>query len=217
MDNNIKIMQELAVTIELIGATDLSKGVKKVIISELAAYTPEQAIKALKRCQRECKYRLSLADILERIDDERPGPNEAWAMVPKSEAESAVWTTETVEAMGPVWDLMHDDVAARMAFIESYKKTVQNAKDQKKSVEWTFTYGHDKSQRQSVLLQGVKMGRISDGVARKLMPELPPVEDNNLLPGKVDDSETKLAIAESKIRLKGITNGSAVKSLDDLN
>jgi hypothetical protein len=46
--------------------------------------------------------------VIERLDDGRPGAEEAWAMVPKDEEESAVITGEMRFAMGVALRLLAD-------------------------------------------------------------------------------------------------------------
>ena len=71
-----KLKSELAVTLELTG-TKLSDIGIEAILAELSAYPEAGVVEALKRCRRECKYRMSLADVIERM----PGRQlEAWKM-----------------------------------------------------------------------------------------------------------------------------------------
>src|SRR5262245_18509616 len=98
---------------------------------ELAHFPEGQVHGALRRCRRECS-RLTLAVVLERIDDGRPLVEEAFAMLPRTEAESVVWTEEMRQAFGSARALFaaRDHVAARMAFKERYVQLVQRARDQ---------------------------------------------------------------------------------------
>ena len=84
-DDAVELLQALAVTAELTG-TELSEPAARVMANDLAAYPVQQVLGALTRCRRELKGRLTVAAILERLDDGRPGPNEAWAMIPQDEA-----------------------------------------------------------------------------------------------------------------------------------
>lgn len=118
------------------------------------------------------------ADIIAQIaevDDGRPGAEEAWAMVPKSEAESAVWTTEASQAFGVAVHLLDagDKVAARMAFKETYLRMVTQARSVGRPVEWMVSLGHDPRGRDSVLTQAVEAGRISLERARGFSAMLP--------------------------------------------
>ena len=81
LDN--ELAEALAVTAELTG-TELSVAAAKVMATDLAAYPRQQVLGALARCRRELKTRLTMAAVIERLDDGRPGAEEAWAMIPKS-------------------------------------------------------------------------------------------------------------------------------------
>ncbi|MDP2622096.1 MAG: hypothetical protein Q8P46_18290, partial [Hyphomicrobiales bacterium] len=131
-----------------------------------------QIIAALKRCCRELKGRLTLADILQRIEDGRPGPEEAWSMIPRDEASSAFWTGEMREAYGAAAPLIAEgeNVQARMAFLERYRVLVQQARDARMPVTWEFTPGTDKSGRELMILDAAQKGRISVRAAQDLLP-----------------------------------------------
>jgi hypothetical protein len=165
-----QLLEALAVTAELTG-TQLSQGAARVLAEDLAIYPEQQVIKALVRCRRELKARLTIADVISRLDDGRPGPEEAWAMLPRSEDSSAFWTQEMREAFGVCSSLLDDDpVQARMAFLEAYRKKVTDARDAGAAIYWEFTPGRDKSGREQALIEGVEKGRISSEAALRLLP-----------------------------------------------
>ena len=93
------ILQAIAVTAELTG-TQLSEPAARVFAGDLAAYPEAQVLGALTRCRKEVRGRLTLQDVIGRLDDGRPGAEEAWAMLPKDEAASCVWTDEMCSAWG---------------------------------------------------------------------------------------------------------------------
>ena len=101
-DSVITLLEALAVTAELTG-TELSEAAARAMVADLQAYPAQQVLVALTRCRRELKGRLTIAAVLERLDDGRPGPNEAWAMIPQDEAGSVVWTQEMAEAFEQVF------------------------------------------------------------------------------------------------------------------
>jgi hypothetical protein len=163
-----RISEALAVTAELCG-TDLSTAAASVLAEELSAYDERLILGALARVRRELKGRLTMAAILERIDDGRPGPDEAWAMIPRSEAESVVWTDEMSECWGAL-DQIADGPAKRAAFIERYRRAVADARDAGRPVRWTPSLGWDASGRDAALEQAVQMGRLSREHAADLLP-----------------------------------------------
>ena len=110
------------------------------------------------------------ADVIAQIqsivaDDGRPGAEEAWASAFRAtdEAVTVVWTAETAEAFGVVRPLVlaGDEVAARMAFKESYARLVSEARERRVPVSWSATLGHDTAARNVALLQHVEAGRLS--------------------------------------------------------
>ena len=176
-----QVIQAIAVTAELMG-TDLSEAAARVFACELSGFPEAQVIEALTRCRREVRGRLTLADVLSRIDDGRPGVEEAWALVPRCEDRSVVWTTEMAEAAGPAFRLLNegDPVGARMAFKERYTAVVQKARAAGEDVRWYLSCGYDHGQRESIVAEAVRQGRLSYDYAKQrcrelMMPEYEPV------------------------------------------
>jgi hypothetical protein len=161
----------LAVTAELT-QTELSHAAASVMAQDLSTYPFDQVMIALTRCRRELKSRLTVAAVLERLDDGRPGANEAWAMLPQDERGSIVWSDEMQEAYGACATLLHAGqiIAARSAFIEAYEKAVMWARAEHRPVRWTPTLGHDVGMRAAALEKAVRLGRISEKHAQSLLP-----------------------------------------------
>lgn len=165
------LLQAIAVTAELTG-TQLSEAAARVFASDLAAYPENQVMGALTRCRKEVRGRLTLQDVIGRLDDGRPGAEEAWAMLPKDEASSCVWTDEMCQAWGVALPLIEegDTVAGRMAFLERYRALVMQARDASESVKWTPSLGHDPHGRESALLEAAEKGRLTAQHVAKLLP-----------------------------------------------
>ncbi len=193
---------QIAVTYEICGSTTLSQGAMDAVCEALDVY-PEYAVsKALARCQKEVTGRLSLAYIIERIDDGRPSPNEAWALAPKSENESAVWTREIIHAWGQAQPLQDDKIAMRMTFMEVYKESMRVARDSREPVEWTFSAGHDPGHRVAVIEKALLLGRLTEGQADHLLPgrtskpgvkQLPAAKPEYATPDEIKEMVAKLA------------------------
>lgn len=171
MNASEKLIKAIGVTLE-ITSTRLSDPAVEVMLADLAAHPEPLVLAALMRCCRELKGRLTLADIISRIDDGRPDPEGAWASIPKDEDGSVVWTTEMREAWAAAYPLIRDGelVPARMAFLERYRVVVQQARDARLPVEWEFSPGTNKDLRELVLLDAATKGRISADAARRLLP-----------------------------------------------
>ncbi len=166
---NVSVLEALAVTAELTN-TQLSAAAAKVMASDLSPYPPPQVLGALARCRKELKGRLTVADVVSRLEDGRPGPEEAWAALPHDEAQSVVWTEEMAGAWGVALALIEEGerVAARMAFLESYRGRVQKARDAALPVRWTVSFGTYAEARQVALDSALRLGRISPARALEL-------------------------------------------------
>jgi hypothetical protein len=173
----IELIQALAATAELCG-TNLSEPAAKMLLSDLSDYDERAVLVALSKCRRELKGRLTLAEIISRIDDGRPGAEEAWAVLPFDEATSVVWTEEMSAAFWIAQPLIDqgEKVAARMAFKETYQRLVAEAREQRTPARWSVSLGHDKAGRQPILAAAVEKGRISTDHARKLIPNFESVD-----------------------------------------
>ena len=187
-----ELAEALIVTAEVCG-TDFSEGAATLIAEELAAYDRDQVMGALRRCRREVKGRLTMAAILERMDDGRPGAEEAWAMMPMDERQSVVWTQEMATAFGVCGPMLArgDKVGARMAFKERYAALVADARDAKRPVTWNASLGHDPRGREGVLAQAITMQRLAKNDAMAL--------------GYCgDESQDMMALEHVKAALEGI-------------
>ena len=165
------LLEAVAVTAELCGRT-FSEPAARVFVSDLSGYPEHAVIKALARCRKEVRGVLTVADVIGRVDDGRPGVDEAWAMLPRSESESVVWTEEIAAAYGVCCGALADgDIgAARMAFREAYKSRVDQARSDAVPVRWMPCLGWDQRGRESVLQKAVECGRLGREQAAGLLP-----------------------------------------------
>ena len=168
------LLEAVAVTAELCGRT-FSEGAARVFVSDLAGFPESAVIKALGKCRREVRGLLTVQDVVSRIDDGRPGPEEAWALMPFDESQSVVWSDEMARAFAVAGPLLAsgDKVAARMAFKEAYARMVAEARDAGRRVVWTPSLGHDERGRAAALQAAASAGRINYEHAAELAPELP--------------------------------------------
>ena len=173
-----EVLQALAVTAEITG-TQLSEGAARVFAGDLSRYPPDQVLGALTRCRREVKGRLTVADVIGRLDDGRPTPDEAWAMIPHDEATTAVMTEEMVQAWG-ISREAEDRVSARRAFLSAYRRLVQEARDAGVAVRWFPSLGTDPTAREAAISEAVRLGRLSATHAHALLPA--PVQAHPSIP-----------------------------------
>ena len=160
------ILKAIAVTAELTG-TELSEAALRVMAGDLDAYPEAAVLRALDRCRRELKTRLTLAAVLERIEgqDGRPGADEAWAIAlgALDEADTVVWTEEIAQAFDVARPILEarDKVGARVAFRDAYERMVREAREAGQQGRWEASIGHDASRRDAALTQAVQRGRIA--------------------------------------------------------
>jgi len=167
----MSLWEALAVTAEIYGRS-MSKVAAKVLAQDLSGYPLNAVIASLGRCRRELKHFPSVAEIIERIDDGRPGIEAAWALCPKDEHRSVCWTDEMARAFAIASPLLPDMIAARMAFKEEYSKLVMRARDEKKEVRWSLSLGHDPAHRETVVLEAAQDGKLPLDYAKQFVPLL---------------------------------------------
>jgi hypothetical protein len=128
-----------------------------------------------------------IIEILDQMNpDGRVGADEAWAMYPHDEADSAVITDEMAEAMRVARPLLdaRDKIGARMAFKEAYTRIVDSNRFKGIKPKWFPSLGHSIEGREQALKQAAELGRISydhvsnllpapsNGILEKALPEL---------------------------------------------
>lgn len=167
-----EVTQALGITLQLIGAPPMAEPIVEAFVDALSDYPDRFVLLALRRCSRECKGRLAPQDVISRIDDGRPGPDEAWAMIPQHESGSVVWTQEMAEAYGIAAPLLRegDAIAARMAFREAYQRLVGKAREARQPARWIPSLGHDPTQRDAALVTAVERERLTVERAQALSP-----------------------------------------------
>lgn len=165
------LIKAIAVTAELTD-TDLSETAARVMAEDLSVYPENQVLQALVKCRRELKGKLRISEVVARIDDGRPGPETAWSMIPKNESDSVVWTREMAESFGVALPLIDegDHIAARMAFIETYKAKCAESRNNGAPVKWEPSLGFDKNGREHVLIEAFEKGRLTREHVARLLP-----------------------------------------------
>jgi hypothetical protein len=165
------LLQAIAVTAELCG-TNLSEPAARLLLQDLSKFDEQSVLAALSKCRRELKGRLTLAEVITRIDDGRPGAEEAWAMLPRDEEASVVWTQEMIDAWAIVRSMIAEGemVPARMAFKEAYLRLVAEARDSGVKVKWIPSLGHNREERVEVVRRAVEAGRLTQEHGNTLLP-----------------------------------------------
>ncbi|MCW0370251.1 hypothetical protein [Xanthomonas sacchari] len=188
-----QLVRLLVATAEVVG-DEIRPAAAALMVDDLSSYPMPALQAALTACRRELKGRLSLAAILERIDDGHPSPNQAWAMaaLAADERNTVVWTSEMQAAWSVALPLADagDMIGARMAFLETYAKAVKDARAEQRPASYTYSLGFDASGRDSVLRQAVARGLLQhEAVSQHLRiaaPAATPFNPVALLNGKVE-------------------------------
>lgn len=164
---------------ELYG-NQISPAAARMFLKDLAAFPENQIDQALQRCRMELTRFPSIADVIARIADTRPGPDEAWAMIPKDEEGSVIWSEEMAEAFGKARPLLleGDHVAGRLAFRETYVRLVSEARRMKRQPRWSPSFGFSKQGRFAAVSAALDNGRITPGRAQKLLEGEGPIPPN---------------------------------------
>lgn len=126
------------------------------------------------------QFKPHLADIVKgcaaQLDGNWLGPDEAWALMPKSESDSAMLTDEIAQAMAAAIPLLEggDKVAARMAFKDAYMRLVEKAKIEGRMPRFFPSFGSDPASRVTMLANAVRTGQIALEYATEVLPEYAP-------------------------------------------
>lgn len=142
---------------------------------------PDGAVKAATaRFLKTSHFKPQLADIVNgcaaQLDGDWIGADEAWALMPKTESDSAMLTDEIAQAMAAASPLLEggDRVAARMAFKDAYNRLIEKAKIEGRMPRFFASFGSDPVGRVTVLGNAVQKGQISLDRATELLPEYAP-------------------------------------------
>jgi hypothetical protein len=134
----------------------------------------DQLLRGLARLRKEREW-VSIKAIIELSgateEDGRPGVEAAWAMCPKTEEASVVWTEEMMEAFGLCRPLLMsgDEIGARMVFKENYPAFVSRNRVSHIPVRWTVSLGWDQSDRVRALSEAIQKKRIPAKQALELL------------------------------------------------
>lgn len=143
----------------------------------LSQFPAGSVTRSVENFMRTSQFKPQLADIVKGCEAQVTGgwlsADEAWARMPKSEADSAMMTNEISEAMAAASPLLEqgDRVAARMAFKAAYERLVELAKVECRQPLYFASFGTEKSQHGAMLANAVQAGQLSLDRAVELRPE----------------------------------------------
>jgi len=140
--------------------------------------------------------------------------DEAWAMCPKSESDSAAMTNEIAQALAVANDLINegDLVAARMAFKGAYNRLVDEAKASGRKPQWFASLGDDKNGRHMAQVKAVEMQNLALPYdQRKVLPS-PEQECTVRLEDLTKESEKRsVSPEEAKKHIEQMKNNLGIK------
>ncbi len=198
------LVDELTILGEAFGEV-LTAERQAIYARALSGIPKDQLQRAILTAVKELKWFPKVAELRELAgvsyglaNDGRPGPEEAWARMPKGERmedDSVVWCEEERIAYGACRSLLieGDQIGARMAFKERYERAVAEARAQGKRVNWTMSSGYDVEHRLTTLTSAFNEKRIDLEYALNFVPSerqedfarmLPPGTVKGLLTGR---------------------------------
>jgi hypothetical protein len=122
-------------------------------------------------------FKPQLADIVKGCEAQTSGSwlgaDEAWALMPKSEYDSAILTDEIAQAIAAATPLLEqgDKIAARMAFKDAYTRLVEQARIEGRQPRYFPSFGTDPHARVVMLARAVQTGQVSADKAIGWQPE----------------------------------------------
>lgn len=113
-----------------------------------------------------------------KLQDGRPGAEEAWAiaLASRDESDTVVWTAEIAEAFGVCSTILStgDEVGARMAFKDAYNRLVTAARLRNLPAAWSVSLGWDTGKREAAVGKAVTAGLLPAPQAKALLPNYAP-------------------------------------------
>jgi hypothetical protein len=117
----------------------------------------------------ECRFTPTPADVLDRCPSRNlghPDPETAWNLVPKAETDTAYVTAQMMAGLAACQDSIErgDLIGARMAFLETYRRELQQARQRREGAKpWLskgcgLTYEQSESALQQALTQAAAVG-----------------------------------------------------------
>jgi hypothetical protein len=153
----------------------------------------ERVLIAHRRDPKAGAYWPKVSDVIGKISRQmRPSADEAWAMCPKDESQTVVWTREMCEAFSEAQGLLSDGdkVGARMAFKAAYERLTEAAMLRNDPPRWEVSLGFDPDLRHQAIEDAVRRGRLALDVAQTYAALAPPPSETSfaLLEGKVQEA-----------------------------
>lgn len=159
-----------------------------------------------------------IADIVRQIDKIRPdgriSADEAWGVVCNlGEEHTIVWTEEMKGAYFAALPILEvrDAVGARMAFRQAYERLCAESRISGKQPKWEVSLGQDAAQREHVIIEAVRLGRIP---AERAPVYLPP--ERSTFAGLIDGAVRTVKQLEHTNQRVALSAKEAISELSKL-
>lgn len=197
--------EALAVLCAAFRVEQLEPETVKIYVKKLHEIDAVSRERAVNRAIETSRFFPSIAEILDYAGPKNlghPGPEEAWALVAGvTEEDTVVWTQQMAQAWGVARGCLPDRVAARMAFVECYRRQLAEANGQ--PPQWRASLGWDASRRAEPILRAVQAGRLPERSAQLMLPpaDWPTSWHRALPPGEPPSPETDAALRAALARV----------------
>jgi len=146
------------------------------------------------------------AELIQHIPDGHPTVQEAWAMLPRNEDDSVIWTEEMRSSYGVVRAMiLEGNNGAFFAFKSTYEPLVLEARALRKKPNWSPSFGFNKSGREAALVEAIEKKRLSLETSLKYYPELEYSPNYETLALTYGGKDILKISHENKGRLKQLT------------
>lgn len=167
--SEVKEIQKIIQAMGEIYNKQISEVAASLFFADIERFDAADVKKALTKCRLELRYFPTLSDIVSRIPDGRPSPDEALSMLPASEDDSVVWTEEMKKAFFQTASLLAENYShGARSFKEIYTALILAARQTNTKPVWETSLGFDKSKRTKCLLLAVEKGYILLDDAEKM-------------------------------------------------
>ena len=196
-DEKIQVIHNLKVAFEVMGQ-DVSREATEVMASRLFRFTYPQVKAAIGRAIDESKYKITVAEIISRIDDGRPSPTQAWQSMSQFKESDAYYVPDEMHRAwcGVSTDMEHADnsikIACRQSFLETYEKMCQESCDQGKPISYFLSQPQGIGREQKVLeviTKAIAQGQITTDKAVAYLPHMKSEIEQGIMITHKHDSE----------------------------
>lgn len=163
----------IVATAETLGQV-MSASAAELMAGDLAEHPKEAIVAALRACRREVKGRLTLAEILQRVQqaDGHPSADTAWAIAMRAadEVMSVVVTNEIMEALGLARPLLTagDKFGAGRAFRDGYDRLLAKARSEGRRAHWRLSEGFSPDHRLEAVEEAGRQGLLPPAEVERL-------------------------------------------------